>query len=84
MKQKQSMRIYESIFRQARERMKSDGVLVLHLGKSAKCNMAAQLSEIARPWFKTLDAFEESVSHCELHGITDKGKVSAHQYLILG
>ncbi len=84
MKQKQTMRIYESVFRQARERMKVGGVLVLHLGKSTKCNMAERLNEIARPWFKTLDIFEESVSHCESHGITDKGKVSAHQYLILG
>ena len=84
MKQKQTMRIYESVFRQARERMKTGGVLVLHLGKSTKCNMAERLNEIARPWFKTLDIFEESVSHCESHGITDKGKVSAHQYLILG
>lgn len=84
MKQKQTMRIYESVFRQARERMKVGGVLVLHLGKSTKCNMAERLSEIARPWFNTLDVFEESVSHCESHGITDKGKVSTHQYLILG
>lgn len=84
MKQKQSMHVYESVFRQARERMKVGGVLVLHLGKSTKCNMAERLNEIARPWFKTVDIFEEDVSHCELHGITDKGKVSAHQYLILG
>jgi hypothetical protein len=84
MKQKQTMKIYESVFRQARERMKVGGVLVLHLGKSTKCNMAERLNEIAKPWFKTLDIFEENVSHCELHGITDKGKVSTHQYLILG
>jgi hypothetical protein len=84
MKQKQTMRIYESVFRQARERMKTGGVLVLHLGKSTKCDMAERLSGIAKPWFKTLDVFEENVSHCESHGITDKGKVSAHQYLILG
>ena len=84
MKQKQTMRIYETIFRQTRERMKSGGVLVLHLGKSSKCNMAEHLNEIAKPWFRTLDIFEESVSHCESHGITDKGKVSEHQYLILG
>lgn len=83
MKQKQSMKIYEALFRQARERMKTGGVLVLHLGKSVKCNMAEQLRELSRPWFKTLDIFEENVSHCELHGITDKGKVSEHQYLIL-
>ena len=83
MKQKQTMRIYESVFRQARERMKTNGVLVLHLGKSVKCNMAEQLSEIAKPWFKTSDIFEESVSHCESHGIRDKGTVSSHQYLVM-
>jgi len=83
MKQKQTMRIYESVFRQARERMKTNGVLVLHLGKSVKCNMAEQLSEIAKPWFKASDIFEESVSHCESHGIRDKGTVSSHQYLVM-
>ncbi|MFC1875178.1 DNA methyltransferase [Chloroflexota bacterium] len=83
MKQKQTMRIYESVFRQARERMKLGGVLVMHLGKSTKCNMAERLNEIAKPWFKTLDIFEENVSHCESHGIRDKGTVSSHQYLIM-
>ena len=83
MKQKQTMRIYESVFRQARERMKVGGVLVLHLGKSTKCNMAERLNEIAKPWFKTLDIFEENVSHCESHGIRDKGTVSSHQYLVM-
>lgn len=82
-KQKQTMRIYESVFRQARERLKVGGVLVMHLGKSTKCNMAERLNEIAKPWFKTLDIFEENVSHCELHGIRDKGTVSSHQYLVM-
>jgi tRNA G10 N-methylase Trm11 len=83
MKQKQTMRIYESVFRQARERLKVGGVLVMHLGKSTKCNMAERLNEIAKPWFKTLDIFEENVSHCESHGIRDKGTVSSHQYLVM-
>lgn len=84
LKQKQSMRSYEPVFRQARERLKPDGLLVLHLGRSVKCNMAEKLSQIAKPWFRTIDVFEENVSHCEFHGIRDKGRVSAHQYLILG
>ncbi len=83
MKQKQSMKAYESVFRQARERLKRSGVFVLHLGKSSKCDMAEKLQQVAEPWFKTVDLFEEGVSHCESHGITDKGKVSAHQYLIM-
>jgi hypothetical protein len=26
---------------------------------------------------------DESVEHCETHGITDKGTVTSHQYLVL-
>ncbi len=82
-RQKHSFKIYESIFRQARERLKPNGVFVLHLGKSKKCDMAAELSKVASPWFKVADVFSESVEHCESHGIRDKGTVTAHQFLIL-
>lgn len=84
LRQKQSMRAYEPVLRQAKERLKDDGVLVLHLGKSTKCNMAEDLTKIAKPWFRVIGNFEESVSHCESHGIRDKGRVSDHQYLVLG
>ena len=84
LKQKQTLRVYESVFRQARERLKPRGVFVMHLGKSNKCDMAKELSDIARPWFNITDVFEEDVSKLESHGITDKGRVSIHQYLILG
>ena len=33
LRQKETMRVYEEVFRQSRERLKTDGVLVLHLGK---------------------------------------------------
>jgi hypothetical protein len=82
-KQKATFKIYESVFRQARERLKSDGVLVLHLGKSKKCDMAKELAKVAEPWFKAADVFSEDVNHCESHGIRDKGTVTSHQYLVL-
>ncbi|MEK7448314.1 MAG: DNA methyltransferase [Planctomycetota bacterium] len=82
-KQKASFSVYETIFRQARERLKSDGVFVLHLGKSKKCDMAGELSKIAKKWFKVVDFFSENVTQCESHGIRDKGTVTAHQFLIL-
>ena len=82
-KQKQTMKTYEGIFRQARERLKPGGTVVLHLGKSSKCDMAKELKEIAKPWFRTWDLFEESVAHTETHGVSDKGKVTGHQFLIL-
>lgn len=82
-KQKVSFRIYEPIFRQARERLKDGGVFVLHLGNSKKCNMGLELAAHAKRWFKVADLYSESVAHCESHGIRDKGTVVDHQYLVL-
>ena len=82
-RQKKDFAIYESIFRQAKERLKKDGVCVLHLGKSTKCDMAQELQKISKRWFRTADIFDESVEHCESHGIRDKGTVTSHQYLVL-
>ncbi len=82
-RQKIDFSVYESIFRQVRERLKNNGVVVFHLGKSKKCNMAEQLKKVSQKWFKTVDLFNESVEHCESHGIRDKGTVTSHQYLIL-
>ncbi len=82
-KQKKSFKCYEPIIRQSKERMKQDGVLVFHLGKSKKCNMAEKIFELSKPWFEKYEIFNESVSHCESHGISDKGTVTEHQYLLL-
>jgi len=82
-RQKQGFEVYEPIFRQARERLKTNGVFVLHLGKSKKCDMLAELTSVAERWFKVVDSFVENVTHCESHGIRDKGSVSAHQFLVL-
>ena len=81
--QKSSFDVYIPILRQARERLKSNGVLVLHLGKSVKCDMAAHLQKLGKQWFRSADLFDESVAHCESHGIRDKGTVTSHQYLVL-
>jgi hypothetical protein len=45
--------------------------------------MAKELAQVAKTWFRVADVFTESVSHCESHGIRDKGTVSNHQYLVL-
>jgi hypothetical protein len=82
-RQKGGFEIYEPIFRQARERLKPGGVVVLHLGKSHKCDMAKALGRVAIRWFRVADSFTEQVDHCESHGIRDKGTVTAHQFLLL-
>ena len=82
-RQRQGFEIYRPIFRQCRERLKSDGVAVFHLGVSKKCDMAQELGKIAKTWFNVADIYTESVTHCENHGIRDKGAVVSHQYLVL-
>ena len=47
-RQKQSFDVYQSVLRQAREHLKQDGVLVLHLGRSHKINMSEALERFCR------------------------------------
>ena len=81
-RQKQSFSIYDSIFRQAKERLKVGGFFAVHVGKSTKCDMAAALQQIGERYLHLEDWFSESVEHCESHGIRDKGTVTHHQYLL--
>ena len=82
-RQKRSFEVYHPILRQCRERLNSNGVAVFHLGASKKCDMAKELARIAKTWFRVTDIFTECVTHCESHGIRDKGTVVEHQFLIL-
>jgi tRNA G10 N-methylase Trm11 len=82
-RQKLGFEVYEPVLRQSRERLREGGVVVFHLGGSKKCNMADEISKVASRWFTVVDVFHENVSHCESHGIRDKGTVTEHQYLVL-
>ncbi|WP_425075064.1 hypothetical protein [Sagittula sp. S175] len=81
-RQKRSFDIYESIFRQAKDRLNIGGFFAVHVGKSNKCDMAAALQQIGERYLHLEDWFSESVEHCESHGIRDKGTVTHHQYLL--
>ena len=82
-RQKQSLDVYHSFYSAARERLQDGGLLVLHLGNSAKCDMGFELGRRVAPWFSVADVFTEGVAHCESHGIRDKGTVHGHTYLVL-
>ena len=82
-RQKRSFDVYETVFASAAERIRPGGVFVLHLGHSRKCDMATAITPFAARSFRVADSFVESVTHCESHGVRDKGTVTAHQYLIL-
>lgn len=82
-KQKRGLYVYTRIFEQAKGRLKNDGWLVLHLGKSRKCDMGASLKSYAARYFAHVDLFDESVVDCSKFGIHDIGTVTAHQYLVM-
>ena len=81
--QKKSLGVYSTIFDRFHDQLKDNGIVVLHLGFSKKCDMAAELALLANEKFKIVDRYTESVDHCESHGIRDKGSVTGHQYLVL-
>jgi hypothetical protein len=81
-RQKRTFAIYDSIFSQGAARLKPGGYFAVHLGKSAKCDMAAALTAVGSAHLDLVDSFAESVEHCESHGIRDKGTVTHHQYLL--
>lgn len=82
-RQKKSLSVYFPIFQQAKDRLKNGGVLVLHLGKSPKCNMGEALKKISLKWFSHAELFDESIAHCNTFGIKDIGAITDHQYLVL-
>lgn len=82
-RQKQSLDVYRHFFEASRERIKDHGLLVLHLGQSAKCDMGTELASRVGSWFSVVDKFTERVEHCESHGVRDKGTVNGHTYLLL-
>jgi DNA modification methylase len=82
-RQKQSLDVYRYFFEASRERIRDHGLLVLHLGQSAKCDMGVELASRVEPWFSVVDKFTEGVEHCESHGVRDKGTVNGHTYLLL-
>lgn len=82
-RQKKSMDVYTSFYEAAHERLRTGGLLVLHLGQSAKCDMSGELAKRVGERFSVADAFVENVDHCELHGLSDKGTVKGHSYLVL-
>lgn len=57
------------------------GLLVMHLGETAKVNMATAIQPMLEPYFDVQFAGRESVTDTESHGLTDKGATVAHWYV---
>lgn len=82
-RQRQSLDVYSTFFDAAHEAMKPGAHLVLHLGLSKRCDMAKEIGSRVPSGFEQVDAFYEAVEHCESHGVSDKGTVKGHSYLVL-
>jgi len=82
-KQYKDLDVYYSFFEICKKVLKSKGKMILHLGKSEKCDMAEELSKRARLYFDEVYRGSENVKDLEKHGIKDKGSTIEHQYLFL-
>ncbi len=82
-KQKKDFDIYYSFFEMCNKVLKPEGRIILHLGKTAKIDMAEELSKRANVYFEEIYRGTENVSQIEKHGIKDKGATIEHQYLFL-
>ncbi|WP_447636915.1 DNA methyltransferase [Flavobacterium microcysteis] len=81
-RQRKSFELYNDIFIQAKQRLTTDGIMILHLGKSDKKDMGEVLLPIAKKYFNSAKLYNEDVSMVENHGMTDKGSVNVHQYIL--
>ena len=82
-KQNKNLIIYDEFFKMCNKVLKPKGKIILHLGKSDKCNMGEELIKFAEPYFKIIHLGSEDVSMIENHGISDKGSTTDHQFLFL-
>lgn len=81
--QKKNFDVYDIILKQGKERLVKDGVMVFHLGKSSKKDMATAITPYAKRYFKNVEIYNEDVTDIESHGVSDKGSVTSHQYLVM-
>ncbi|MCD8509507.1 MAG: hypothetical protein LRY73_06235 [Bacillus sp. (in: Bacteria)] len=80
---KKRLNIYTEFFNICSNLLKDNGKVILHLGKSKKCDMATELAKLATNNFKVVYVGDEDVESLEKHGIADKGSTTAHQFLFL-
>jgi tRNA G10 N-methylase Trm11 len=82
-KQKKSLDIYKEFFACCQRWLVPGGRLILHLGKTAKCDMSKELSARIPKEFELVYQFDEDVAGREKFGLRDQGATTSHQYLFL-
>lgn len=81
--QRDSLDVYYAFFERCAQWLRPGGRLIMHLGRSSKCNMGEELARRAEGHFEQVHLFDESVAGREKFGVRDQGATTAHQYLFL-
>ncbi|MYA82162.1 MAG: SAM-dependent methyltransferase [Acidimicrobiales bacterium] len=79
--QRSGMGPYRELARAMHAMLRPDGLFILHLGETARVNMAAAIRPEIDPWFEIAYTGRENVEDTETHGLRDKGATVAHWYL---
>ena len=79
--QKKSMDVYGDFLGKCVQWLRPGGRLIMHTGKTAKTDMAAEIIDRAPSEFKLIYHFDESVAGREKFGISDQGATTDHQYV---
>lgn len=82
-RQQQDMDVYVDFMSMCEAVLKPGGKLVVHLGKSKRCDMAQEFVRRLTPGLELVYRFDEDVSAIEKHGLSDKGATSAHQFIFI-
>jgi DNA modification methylase len=75
--------VYNRILNVYYDALKSQGLAIMHLGKTKKIDMLKRISTLIETdsRFEILGTAEESVTECNKHGIRDQGATTDHQFL---
>ena len=79
--QKKSYRPYVELISMSARSLKTNGVLILHLGETRSECMAEHILPLLPPHFRVLFVGRENVQDTQSFGLTDKGATIAHWYV---
>lgn len=82
-KQSINFDVYVDFFEMCNRNLKPKGIIILHLGRTKKIDMASELLKRSKKHFNKIYLGIECVSELEKHGIKDKGGTLEHQFLFL-
>jgi cyclopropane fatty-acyl-phospholipid synthase-like methyltransferase len=80
-RQEKSFNVYKDFFKKCASWLKDDGLLIMHTGKTLKCDMAEHIIPFSTQFFNYVYHFNECVEGKEKFGIKDQGATKMHQYI---